>query len=67
MDCITGHCELIGGKMAEVKDKKYQIRVTEAELNAWKEAALDQRYMTLSEFIRDAINEKIESWKELEE
>lgn len=47
--------------MAEKKDKTYQLRVSKDELQAWKEAALDQRYMNLSEFIRDAIEEKIES------
>lgn len=48
----------------EKKNKTYQIRVTEDELRFWKEAALDQRYMNLSDFIRDAINEKIEFWNE---
>lgn len=46
--------------MAEKKRKTYQLRVAEDELRSWKEAALDQRYMNLSEFIRDAIEEKIE-------
>lgn len=50
--------------MAEKKRKTYQLRVAEDELKAWKEAALDQRYMNLSEFIRDAIEEKIEFWEE---
>ena len=50
--------------MVEKKRKTYQIRVTEDELQTWKEAALDQRYMNLSDFIRDAISDKIEFWQE---
>lgn len=48
----------------EKKKKLYNLRVSEEELRLWKEAALDQRYMNLSEFIRDAITEKIEFWEE---
>lgn len=48
----------------EKKNKLYNLRVSEEELKLWKEAALDQRYMNLSEFIRDAITEKIEFWEE---
>lgn len=53
--------------MAEKKDKLFNLRVSKEELQTWKEAALDQRYMNLSEFIRDAIEEKIESWQELQD
>lgn len=49
------------------KDKTYQFRVSAEELKTWKEAAIDQRYMNLSDFIRDAIREKIEFWQESQE
>ena len=49
------------------RTKTYQLRVSEEELQAWKDAALDQRYMNLSDFIRDAIEEKIEIWSENQE
>lgn len=51
----------------EKKKKLYNLRVSEEELQFWKNAALDQRYMNLSDFIRDAINEKIEIWEESQE
>lgn len=53
--------------MIDKKTKLYNLRVSEEELQFWKEAALDQRYMNLSDFIRDAINEKIEIWEESQE
>lgn len=50
--------------MEEQKKKIINFRVTEDELKDWKEAALDQRYANFSQFIRDAIEEKIEIWRE---
>lgn len=41
-----------------------QIRVENKEtLDRWKSAALDQRYSNFSQFVRDAIEEKIASKK----
>ena len=55
-------------KMSEViYDASFRIRVTKSDLQRWKEAALDQRYANFSQFVRDAIEEKIESWNELQE
>ena len=51
----------------EKRKKLYNFRVSEDELKLWKEAAIDQRYMNLSDFIRDAILEKIEFWEENQE
>ena len=53
--------------MIDKKTKLYNLRVSEEELQFWRDAALDQRYMNLSDFIRDAINEKIEIWEESQE
>lgn len=58
---------LEGVDMSDKKSKTYQLRVSVEELQRWKDAAIDQRYMNLSDFIRDAINEKIEIWEENQE
>lgn len=52
---------------AEKKTKSFTLRVSEDDWKRIKDAAIDQRYMNLSEFIRDAINEKIEIWEENQE
>lgn len=51
----------------EKKTKSFTLRVSEDDWKRIKDAAIDQRYMNLSEFIRDAINEKIEIWEENQE
>lgn len=53
--------------MEEQKKKIINFRVTADELKDWKEAAIDQRYANFSQFIRDAIEEKIEFWRENQE
>lgn len=44
-----------------MEDKKawLRIRVTREQLDDWKNAAIDMRYMNFSQFVRDAIEEKI--------
>lgn len=46
------------------KTKWVKIRTDEETLSRWKDSALDLRYMNFSQFVRDAIEEKIENKKE---
>lgn len=41
------------------KKKIFQMREDKAVLDRWKNAAMDMRYMNFSQFVRDAIEEKI--------
>lgn len=43
----------------EQKKKIFQMREEEETLTRWKNAAIDMRYMNFSQFVRDAIEEKI--------
>lgn len=43
------------------KNKWVKIRTDEETLNRWKNSAIDLRYMNFSQFVRDAIEEKIEN------
>lgn len=43
------------------KTKWVKIRTDEETLNRWKNSAIDLRYMNFSQFVRDAIEEKIEN------
>ena len=43
----------------EKKKAWLRIRVTREQLDDWKNAAIDMRYMNFSQFVRDAIEEKI--------
>ena len=47
--------------MVSMEEKKawLRIRVTREQLDDWKNAAIDMRYMNFSQFVRDAIEEKI--------
>lgn len=44
--------------------KFIKVRTTENEYARYKEAALDQRYMNFSQFVRDAIEEKIKNFND---
>ena len=41
------------------KNAWLRIRTTKDTLEGWKNAAIDMRYMNFSQFVRDAIEEKI--------
>lgn len=43
----------------ERKDGYFRVKVEASVLNEWKNAAIDMRYMNFSQFVRDAIEEKI--------
>lgn len=43
----------------EQKKKIFQMREEEDTLTRWKNAAIDMRYMNFTQFVRDAIEEKI--------
>ena len=43
----------------ERKDGYFRVKVEASVLDAWKNAAIDMRYMNFSQFVRDAIEEKI--------
>lgn len=43
----------------EQKKKIFQMREEEETLTRWKNAAIDMRYMNFTQFVRDAIEEKI--------
>ena len=45
-------------------EKFIKVRTTENEHACYKEAALDQRYMNFSQFVRDAIEEKIKNFND---
>lgn len=45
------------------KEVYIRARVSEYELEKYRNAALDQRYMNFSQFVRDAIEEKIKRGK----
>lgn len=47
----------------EEKKAWLRIRVTREQLDDWKNAAIDMRYMNFSQFVRDAIEEKIIRYK----
>ena len=46
------------------KKKVFQMREDERILKRWKDAAIDMRYMNFSQFVRDAIEEKIRRFDE---
>jgi len=48
----------------EEKKAWLRIRVTREQLDNWKNAAIDMRYMNFSQFVRDAIEEKIRRFNE---
>lgn len=52
--------------MVSMEEKKawLRIRVTREQLDDWKNAAIDMRYMNFSQFVRDAIEEKIRRFNE---
>lgn len=43
----------------EKKDGYFRVKVEASILNKWKEASIDMRYTNFSQFVRDAIEEKI--------
>lgn len=43
----------------ERKDGYFRVKVEASVLEDWKNAAIDMRYMNFSQFVRDAIEEKI--------
>lgn len=43
----------------ERKDGYFRVKVEASILEDWKNAAIDMRYMNFSQFVRDAIEEKI--------
>lgn len=43
----------------EKKDGYFRVKVEASVLDDWKNAAIDMRYMNFSQFVRDAIEEKI--------
>lgn len=45
------------------KEKFIKVRVTEEEMQNYKDAALDQRYANFSQFVRDALDEKIKRFE----
>lgn len=47
----------------EEKKAWLRIRVTREQLDDWKNSAIDMRYMNFSQFVRDAIEEKIIRYK----
>ena len=47
----------------EEKKAWLRIRFTREQLDDWKNAAIDMRYMNFSQFVRDAIEEKIIRYK----
>ena len=48
----------------EQKKKIFQMREEEDTLTRWKNAAIDMRYMNFTQFVRDAIEEKIRRFNE---
>lgn len=48
----------------EKKDKFFQMRTDKETYERWKSAAIDQRYMNFTQFVRDAIEEKIRRFEE---
>lgn len=53
--------------MAVEKTKTISLRVSEEDYNRYRDAMIDQRCTNLSQFVRDAIEEKIEFWEENKE
>lgn len=47
----------------EQKKKIFQMRENENTLTRWKNAAIDMRYMNFTQFVRDAIEEKIQRYE----
>ena len=47
----------------ERKDGYFRVKVEASVLDEWKNAAIDMRYMNFSQFVRDAIEEKIRRYK----
>ena len=47
----------------EQKKKIFQMREDENTLTRWKNAAIDMRYMNFTQFVRDAIEEKIQRYE----
>lgn len=50
--------------MATRRSKLFTMRISEEEMEFWRDAATEQGYTNLSDFIRDAVSEKIEIWQE---
>lgn len=50
--------------MVTEKTRTISLRVSEQDYNRYRDAMLDQRCTNLSQFVRDAIEEKIEMWQE---
>ena len=48
----------------ERKDGYFRVKVEASVLDEWKNAAIDMRYMNFSQFVRDAIEEKIRRFNE---
>ena len=48
----------------ERKDGYFRVKVEASVLEDWKNAAIDMRYMNFSQFVRDAIEEKINRFKQ---
>lgn len=48
----------------EKKDGYFRVKVEASVLDDWKNAAIDMRYMNFSQFVRDAIEEKIRRFNE---
>ena len=47
----------------ERKDGYFRVKVEASVLDKWRNAAIDMRYMNFSQFVRDAIEEKIIRYK----
>lgn len=47
----------------EKKDGYFRVKVEASILDKWKEASIDMRYTNFSQFVRDAIEEKIFRYK----
>lgn len=48
----------------EKKDGYFRVKVEASVLDDWKNAAIDMRYMNFSQFVRDAIEEKIKRYED---
>ena len=53
--------------MAIEKTRIVSLRISEEDYERYRNAMIDQRCTNLSQFIRDAIEEKIEIWQENQE
>lgn len=53
--------------MAIEKTKVISLRVSEEDYQRYRDAMIDQRCTNMSQFVRDAIEEKIEFWRETQE